>query len=270
MADQNRFQHADRRRIRRFAVDSATVIEIGDMLWQDTDDVKPASDYTWDTDLKTTRTQFAEDFVGVAFDASASGETDDIAVYTRGTFVFECAAATFEIGDGVGPAKASGNALEDQKVVAVPENDYGSIMTASKRYGSNTTGVEVEIYPHATGPLHVPQVISLGAHDITSTADVVTDWPVSYPFKLVAVRTINRVSPASDTTLTIDNGTTSLDDTHATGTGAAGAVVRTLMDDASGDDIFTEGDILSVTSDGAAATGEVEIQLEVRPFLHHD
>ena len=44
---------------RLFAVDSSTVIEIGDLLWLDTDDVKPASDLTWNTDLATTQADFA-------------------------------------------------------------------------------------------------------------------------------------------------------------------------------------------------------------------
>ena len=270
MADYQRFRHADAKRVRDFEVDSATVIEVGDLVWQDTDDVKPASDFSYGSDLAETQADFRRDFCGVAMDASDSGDTANIAVAQAGTFIFDCSSATFEIGDLLGPDdNTGGTALLDQTVIAVGENEYGGVLAATKRYSSNTTAVECEILPNVAAQEPKSEIITFGTFDITSTADVVTDWPVEEPFKLVAIRTINAVALTSDTTLTVDNGTTSLDDTHATGTGAAGAVVRTVMDDSSGDDIFTAGDTLTIKSNGAgSASEEVTLQAEIIKYRH--
>jgi hypothetical protein len=112
---------------RLFAVDAATVIEIGDLLWLDTDDVKPASDLTWNTDLATTQADFAASFAGVAMEASPAGASAEVRVATTGVFEFDCEAATFEVGDKINCAKGSGDFLEDQKVVAVSANPIGKV-----------------------------------------------------------------------------------------------------------------------------------------------
>jgi len=127
---------------RLFAVDSSTVIEIGDLLWLDTDDVKPASDLTWNTDLATTQTDFAAKFAGVAMQASADGETDEIRVATTGVFEFNCDAATFEVGNKINCAKQTGNVLENQKVVEVTNNPIGKV---AKREPANSISVLAEI-----------------------------------------------------------------------------------------------------------------------------
>ena len=103
---------------RYFAVNSATVIEVGDLLWLDTDDVKPASDFSWNASIAQTQEDFNLKFVGMSADRSRAGDTDEVCVDKNGIKEFTCESATFEIGDLVGPAKASGNALENQKVVA--------------------------------------------------------------------------------------------------------------------------------------------------------
>lgn len=127
------------------AVDSATEIQVGDLVYLDTDDAKPASTSgLWSSNLATTQEAFHDKFLGVSDSRSLDGETRDIRVNTSGVFEFDCAAATFELGDLVGPAKASGNALESQKVVKVAGAQL-AIGRVAKRYGSNTTRVEVEI-----------------------------------------------------------------------------------------------------------------------------
>ena len=99
------------------AVDSATVIHIGDLLWLDTDDAKPASDVPWNTDEASTRADFIAKFLGVAKSASADGETEDVKVYTIGKFFFDikaAPAADLQVGTLMGPAKAAGDALLNQ------------------------------------------------------------------------------------------------------------------------------------------------------------
>lgn len=100
----------------KYAVDSSTVISIGDMLYLDTDDVKPASSTTWNTNLATTQADFADVFIGIAREQSASGDTDDIDVDISPDSVYEfaVASATYELSDVMGPDKASGNAIVSQ------------------------------------------------------------------------------------------------------------------------------------------------------------
>jgi hypothetical protein len=98
------------------AVDASTVIEPGDMLFLDTDDVKPASSFTWNTDLATTQAAFKDQFVGIAMEAHPSGVAGNILVMTKGVFEMECPSTTWQPGALVGPDKASGNALLSQTV----------------------------------------------------------------------------------------------------------------------------------------------------------
>ncbi|NVM24253.1 MAG: hypothetical protein HWN68_21045 [Desulfobacterales bacterium] len=102
----------------RVAVDSATVICIGDLLWLDTDDAKPASDLTWNVDEATTQGDFAAAFLGVAMSASPDGKSEDIVVATKGVFRFDINAAPgadLQIGTLVAPAQnATPDALLNQ------------------------------------------------------------------------------------------------------------------------------------------------------------
>jgi len=145
MANVNRHRKDDLHGERVLAVDSATVIEVGDLCFYDTDDVKPASSFTYASSLAITHGNFANNFCGVAMQASASGETDAITVWSRGVFEFVCAAAQFQFGDFVAPDdNASGNALLDQQVIETA-NDDDAIGRVTKAYTSNTTSVQCVI-----------------------------------------------------------------------------------------------------------------------------
>lgn len=77
--------------------------------------------------LEVTQYNFASKFLGVSEQAKAAavarvfGNSEDnkIMVATGGVYEYDCASATFEVGDYVGPAKDTGNALLSSKVVAV-------------------------------------------------------------------------------------------------------------------------------------------------------
>ena len=119
MSDKMRWRYGDTNPVVA-AVDAKTVIEIGDLVWQDTDDAKPAGSFTWDTDLVTTQDGFADKFLGVAMQRSRSGDTAPIRVATTGVFEFDCASGTFELGEMVGPAgNTGGTALMNQQVAKV-------------------------------------------------------------------------------------------------------------------------------------------------------
>lgn len=104
------------RDLRPFAVDASTVIEAGDMVFLDTDDVKPASSFTWDTNLATTQGNFAAVFAGIAAEPHPDGVAGSILVDVspNAIYEFEVASASFQVGALLGPDKASGNAILSQ------------------------------------------------------------------------------------------------------------------------------------------------------------
>lgn len=106
--------------LHKVRVNSATVIEAGDLVWLDTDDVKPASDFTWTTDLATTQGNFAAVFLGVAHQSSAVGETADVSVDLSplSVYEFDVDSATYEVGGLLGPDNLSA-ALTSQRLTTV-------------------------------------------------------------------------------------------------------------------------------------------------------
>lgn len=138
-------QYGDGKPVVTAPVPTATVIEVQDLIGLASNLPYPASAQAWDTNLATTQTNFAAAFLGVSAEYSRNGDTAPIKVNTAGVFEFDCAAATFELGQLVGPAKDTGNALLDRTVVAVGSEAL-SIGRVAKRYASNTTRVLVEIF----------------------------------------------------------------------------------------------------------------------------
>lgn len=122
----------------RLRVDSGTVIEAGDMVFLDSDDVKPASDFTWTTDLATTQALFAAAFLGIAHQQSADGDTDDISVdlSPHAVYEFDVNAATYEVGDALGPDENS-SALMDQQLEAVASAALGIARAVEYRAASS-------------------------------------------------------------------------------------------------------------------------------------
>lgn len=117
-------------------------------------DVYPASDHVWNTNLATTQEEFHDAFLGIAHSTGKSADTDEIRTGTSGVHEFDCASATFKVGDLVGPAKQTGNLLEDQKVVAVATANLATGRVA--RSGTSVTKVWVEVF--STILLGGPQV----------------------------------------------------------------------------------------------------------------
>ena len=119
MANRLRYRHGQVDLVKA-RVDSGTVIEAGDLVFLDTDDVKPASSFTWDTDLATTQGNFAASFLGVAHKQSADGDTDPITVdiSPHAVYEFDANSATYEVGDILGCDENS-STLMDQQLEAV-------------------------------------------------------------------------------------------------------------------------------------------------------
>lgn len=130
------------------AVDSAVVVEIGDLIFLNTDDARPASSLAAGSTLALTQESFHDKFLGVAAQQSRNGDTDPIRVDTAGVHEYPCDSTTWEIGDQVGVAESSAFALEDQKVVQL--GAFGAATNARAigrcaQRGTSVTKVMVKI-----------------------------------------------------------------------------------------------------------------------------
>ncbi len=134
------------------AVDSETVIEVGDLLWQDVDDAKPASmlpclEETTIEDIrgvKQMQARFADHFLGVAMQRSRNGDTPPIRVATTGVFEMECAMRTWKLGDLVGAIPNDTGRLQDQAVGTV--SAVAAIGRVDKRVSPTSGSVLVRIF----------------------------------------------------------------------------------------------------------------------------
>lgn len=121
MAQNFRYRHGDTNPV-QMVVESATVIEIGDLIYQDATpgEALPADEQSDAGSAISNQDLFKQSFVGVAAQSSRSGDTEDIRVNTSGVYEYPCASATFDIFDYIGPAENDGaDGLENQKVVEV-------------------------------------------------------------------------------------------------------------------------------------------------------
>jgi hypothetical protein len=126
-------------------VDSATVIEIGDLVYLDTDDVKPAASQADQSSESANQELFHDKFAGVAMQRSRAGDTDPVRVATSGVFEFGCASGTYEVGQLFGAEEQSnGTQLENQKVDDVSTANL-AIGRCAKRVNPADTRVLVEI-----------------------------------------------------------------------------------------------------------------------------
>ena len=144
MVNQMRWRYGDPSSVVA-AADSASAIEIGDLLWLDGQLAKPAARYSPAGNPQQTRQGFAGKFLGVAMQQNPAGEGGPIRVATTGVFEFDCVSSTFELGDWVGVAidEQSGRPLS-QKVVKVT-TAAEAIGRVAKRAPQATEKVLVDI-----------------------------------------------------------------------------------------------------------------------------
>jgi hypothetical protein len=121
------------------------VIEIGDLVYLDTDDAKPASAQA-DQGTKISNQQLIHDiFAGVAMQASRSGDTQPIRVATTGVFEFDSVSATAEVGDLMGiDENVPGTALLNQTVIKVAAAN-AAVGRCAKRVNPAGTRVLVDV-----------------------------------------------------------------------------------------------------------------------------
>jgi hypothetical protein len=145
MANVMRWRYGDTNPV-MLAVDSATVIEIGDLVYFDTDDVKPAASVTYGASLAATQETFHDKFAGVAMQASAADETNPIRVATTGVFEFVQASATVQVGTRMGvDDNVIADALLNQQVISVSASNPERAIGHCARLASSATTIYVAI-----------------------------------------------------------------------------------------------------------------------------
>jgi hypothetical protein len=144
MTDKMRWRYGDTNPVVA-AVDSSTVIEIGDLVWQDTDDAKPAASQANYGSKTANQEALGDKFLGVAMQRSRNGDTAPIRVATTGVFEYDCPSGTFELGDLVGAdTNAGGTVMLNQQVVKVAMSKY-AVGRIAKRQATAVTSVLVDI-----------------------------------------------------------------------------------------------------------------------------
>ena len=144
MSDKMRWRYGDTNPVVA-SVDAATVIEIGELVYQDSDDTKPASSQADQNSETANQELFADKFLGVAMQRSRSGDTLPIRVASTGVFELDCPSGTFELGDLVGADEnADGDALVNQQVAKVAASKY-AVGRVAKRVAAAATIVLVDI-----------------------------------------------------------------------------------------------------------------------------
>ena len=135
----------------------AFLLEPGDLLFQETDDVRPFSEVgasIAELGSEPLNQQYAAArFAGVCEVGMASADTGDVLVDANPlrVWTFTCPSDTWEVGDLVGPSEDSGNDdLEDQVVEKVT-NVAEAIGRCAERVASAATTVKVVLFSAVAG-----------------------------------------------------------------------------------------------------------------------
>jgi len=265
----------------KYPVDSAIVLARGDLCWLNTDDIRDADGFTWDTDEATTRRKFCALFAGVTLESSASGDTDEVLVTGPGAIVeMACTLTAYEIGDMFGPEKDSGGSYLDNDLLEKVSDPREAIAKAVERAGSAKTTVKVMLFPavlgESIGSMRVRDFIFPVPVDLTSdNAACATDWLFPNRCKLLEMKSITGTVVAADTTapkVAYKNGSNEGDDTLEIADGSAvGAVTSQAISDANEYDYFDVDDKLGIytetpAADSSSAAGAAYIALRVMEY----
>lgn len=138
MTDKMRWRYGDTNPVVA-AVQASTVIEIGDLLYQEKNPEPENHDHAIPRGEHQTLMEFTQKFLGVAMKQSRRGETDPIRVATTGVFEFDCPRDTgaYELGEFMGA-----NKKQEVERVKMKEQAIGRIAKTETIY---KTSVLVDI-----------------------------------------------------------------------------------------------------------------------------
>ena len=144
MANTMRWRYGDTNPV-MLPVSGGTVIEIGDLVYLDTSEAKPAADQADQGSHLLNQGALQDAFVGVAMQSSPSGETEPIRIATTGVFEFECETAAAELGDLLGSAENDSlDGLRNQKVAAAPA-ESSALGRCAKQKAAGATRVLIDV-----------------------------------------------------------------------------------------------------------------------------
>ena len=144
MANKMRWRYGDTNPV-MLPVAADTVIEIGDLVYQESGAAKPASAAEDQGTEAANQEAFHDAFVGVAMQHSPDGSTDPVRIAASGVFEMDCASGTFELGDLLAADEDSGGtALLNQSVVKVVTPNL-AVGRCAKRVNPAATRVLVDI-----------------------------------------------------------------------------------------------------------------------------
>jgi len=144
MANTMRWRYGDTNPV-VMPVDSGQVIEIGDLVYLEVDDVRAVSSQSDQGSKAANQETMHDKFLGVAMQASAAWSTTPIRIATSGVFEFECSSETFEIGDLIGGHEdGTGTQLLQQVVEGVATENL-AIGRCAKRVPTASDRVLVDV-----------------------------------------------------------------------------------------------------------------------------
>lgn len=159
--------------------DGSILVEVGDLMFHDSDDVKPASSQADQGTELANQILFAKNFAGIAGDsrtASDTGAVTGFRVIPNSVVEMDCASATFEVGDLLAVDEASGGtALEDQKLVKTTNKD-AAIGKVVRREATAVTRVRARLSANVASAGSKPQeeALVLTADDSVGAGQTVT------------------------------------------------------------------------------------------------
>lgn len=138
----------------KYAFDGSIAVEVGDLMYHDTNDAKPASSQADAGSEAANQAAFAPKFCGVSVERRLASQTDagDLDIAPDWIGEMTVASSTFEVGDMVTVDEASsGTALEDQVLVKTT-NPALAIGYVIQRYASAVTTALVRLMSNVTPP----------------------------------------------------------------------------------------------------------------------
>lgn len=144
MANTMRWRYGDTNPV-VLPVDSGQIVEIGDLVYLEVDDVRAVSSQADQGTLVANQEAMHDKFLGVAMQASEAGSTVSIRVATSGVFELQCVSETFEIGDLVGGREdGTGTQLLQQAVEGVAAENL-AIGRCAKRVPAAANQVLIDL-----------------------------------------------------------------------------------------------------------------------------
>lgn len=123
----------------------STAIEIGDLVYLSGGEAWPAATLPDQGTEIGNQNLFHEIFLGVAMQSSSEDDTSEIRIATTGVFEFDCAEATFDVGDFLTVAENTpGTVLLNQTVTDAPSAS-AAIGRSAERVNPASSRVLVDV-----------------------------------------------------------------------------------------------------------------------------